>query len=767
MYTEYTLNAGREDTMQVESHEDAHESEIPSLNESPCPSEASTSSSPSRRSDEVDDPKTVFLGGVPQDLDEPKIAELMSRFGSVEHVHLMRHTRKKSGEKKSDDFHPSHRGFCFVRFGTEEEAVKALEAGTLSAGEGESAMRIGEAEKGKARRSSNSGSASSGDQHSQEYRPGTVHAVAAAAAAAAAPYDPYAYYPHPGPVGYYDPYDPYTAQYAAQVHYAQAAQYAHAMQQAQHARYAAAMHSSLYGITPPASPTAARGGRWSPQRSPRGMGSAALRERQVFVGGLPRLTTESDMFRFFSCYGQIDDVKLVLDPRTGMSKRFGFITFADVANAEELKAKKVVNFGKGFMVNVGSVKKNQGAAASNDESESGSSQQMFKLGSESSADDLAAEMQSMVMEDDTSESQLGSSLTSSNSGSVLTTPRNSGNLDGKFTVSESPVSTLRGGGVQSGRIVMISKEINYTKASFIATDGGEFLRRIMDETGALVRIRVRRSKRTRRLAIEVRGETRVVDETWAKIDAEVELRSANSAPGGVGLQPDSRSSSIDPGSIDEELDEECQDATFLSLSPTAMDGFARPSPPRVRTKLTFEGAALAPPTSPTLMRSTSLPTPSASEMPMSPVKRALGRLRRLSDASDTSMTSDSSAPKRHSYDGGSRPPDSAVVAVEGIGVGTDADELHDFFSSFGNVLNTEVTVKLPNRDGDTKPSTPTAPVAFAFVQFEDCSTAREVKSQRNFVFNGQAIEVSSPDRYLTYQSSRNAHVPDRSKITPA
>ena len=497
-----------------------------------------------------------------------------------------------------------------------------------------------------------------------------------------------------------------------------------------------------------------------------GMGSAALRERQVFVGGLPRLSTESDMFRFFSSYGQIDDVILVLDSRTGMSKRFGFITFADVATAEELKAKKVVNFGKGFMVNVGGVKKNQGTAASNDESESGSSQQMFKLGSESSADDLAAEMQSMVMEDDASESQLGSSLASSNSGSVLTTPRNSGNLDGKSTVSESPVSTLRGGGVQSGRIVMISKEINYTRASFIATDGGEFLRKIMDETGALVRIRVRRSKRTRRLAIEVRGETHVVDETWAKIDAEVELRSANSAPGGVGLQPDSRSSSIDPGSIDEELDEGCQDATFLSLSPTAMDGFARP-PPRVRTKLTFEGATLAPPTSPTLMRSTSLPTPSASEMPMSPVKRALGRLRRLSDASDTSMTSDSSAPKRHSYDGGSRLPDSAVVAVEGIGVGTDADELHDFFSSFGNVLNTEVTVKLPNKDGDTKPSTPTAPVAFAFVQFEDCSTAREVKSQRNFVFNGQAIEVSSPDRYLTYQSSRNAHVPDRSKSIPA
>jgi hypothetical protein len=313
---------------------------------------------------------------------------------------------------------------------------------------------------------------------------------------------------------------------------------------------------------------------------------------------------------------------------------------------------------------------------------------------------------------------------------------------------------------------MVTKDINYTKASFLVTDGGEFLRKIMDETGALVRTKARKNKRSRKLSIEVRGETRVVDNTWAKIDAEIELRSSSAHHGG--LQPDSRSSSIGQGSIDEELDEEYQDATFLSLSPPAIGGFAGRSPPKVRTKLRFEGSTLAPPSSPILMRSTSLPTPSSSETPMSPVKRALGRLRRLSDASDTSMASDSSAPKRHSYDGGTRAPESAVVAVEGIGVGTDADELHDFFSSFGNVLNTEVTVKLPNKDGATKPSTPTGPVAFAFVQFEDCKTAREVRSQRNFVFNGQAIEVSSPDRYLTYQSSRNHQIPDRSLTgTPA
>ena len=133
--------------------------------------------------------------------------------------------------------------------------------------------------------------------------------------------------------------------------------------------------------------------------------------RQVFVGGLPRLTTESELFRFFSTYGQVDDVKIVLDAQTGLSKRFGFITFAERAAAEELKAKKVVNFRKGFMLNVGSAKKNHGTSASKDTSDAGSSQHV--LGSESSADDLAAEMQSMAMEDDASESQFGSSLTSS------------------------------------------------------------------------------------------------------------------------------------------------------------------------------------------------------------------------------------------------------------------------------------------------------------------------------------------------------------------
>ena len=254
--------------MQVESHEGAHESEIPSLNESPCPSEASSSSSPSRRSDEVDDPKTVFLGGVPQDSTSQRLRS-SGRDLPVEHVPgCETHAQEVRGEEIRR-FPPVTPGLLLRALGTERRRSRPWRLGVER--RRKSAMRT----VGRRRR------VRRGDRQTREACPrwtntrkstcpGTVHAVAAAAAAAAAPYDPYAYYPHPGPVGYYDPYDPCIAQYAAQVHYAQAAQYAHAMQQAQHAHYAAAMHSSLYGITPPASPTAALGGRWSPSRSPGG-----------------------------------------------------------------------------------------------------------------------------------------------------------------------------------------------------------------------------------------------------------------------------------------------------------------------------------------------------------------------------------------------------------------------------------------------------------------------------------------------------------------
>ena len=197
-----------------------------------------------------------------------------------------------------------------------------------------------EAEKGKARRSSNSGSVSSGDQHPQEYCPGTVHAVAAAAAAAAAPYDPYAYYPHPGPV------DTTTRTTRTRLSTRRRCTTPRRLS----TRTRCSRHNTP---TTQLRCTVActvsrlrhlrrrRGAEGGVHRGLRGDGFCRMcAERQVFVGGLPRLSTESDMFRFFSSHGQIDDVKLVLDSRTGMSKRFGFITFADVATRRSSRRKR-------------------------------------------------------------------------------------------------------------------------------------------------------------------------------------------------------------------------------------------------------------------------------------------------------------------------------------------------------------------------------------------------------------------------------------------
>ena len=128
--------------MQVESHADAHESEIPSLNESPCPSEASHL---------VVAVPALRRGGRPQDgfpgwsAAGPRRAK---DCGAHVEIRLCgarapdaTHAQEVRG-RRNQTISTRHRGFCFgVRFGTEEEAVKALEAGALSAGEGESAMR--------------------------------------------------------------------------------------------------------------------------------------------------------------------------------------------------------------------------------------------------------------------------------------------------------------------------------------------------------------------------------------------------------------------------------------------------------------------------------------------------------------------------------------------------------------------------------------------------------------------------------------------------
>ena len=60
-----------------------------------------------------------------------------------------------------------------------------------------------------------------------------------------------------------------------------------------------------------------------------------MSQSKIYVGNLPYSTTEDALRSFFSQYGSIEEVKLIVDFGTGRSKGFGFITFANAEACEK------------------------------------------------------------------------------------------------------------------------------------------------------------------------------------------------------------------------------------------------------------------------------------------------------------------------------------------------------------------------------------------------------------------------------------------------
>lgn len=74
----------------------------------------------------------------------------------------------------------------------------------------------------------------------------------------------------------------------------------------------------------------------------RGMRSAgdikADQDKKLFVGGLHHSTTESQLREFYSQWGEITDVVVMKDQRTGKSRGFGFVTFAESSSVDAAQA---------------------------------------------------------------------------------------------------------------------------------------------------------------------------------------------------------------------------------------------------------------------------------------------------------------------------------------------------------------------------------------------------------------------------------------------
>ncbi|XP_030627925.1 protein boule-like [Chanos chanos] len=56
---------------------------------------------------------------------------------------------------------------------------------------------------------------------------------------------------------------------------------------------------------------------------------------RIFVGGIDNKTNENDLRRFFSQYGTVKEVKIVID-RAGVSKGYGFVTFETPEDAQKI-----------------------------------------------------------------------------------------------------------------------------------------------------------------------------------------------------------------------------------------------------------------------------------------------------------------------------------------------------------------------------------------------------------------------------------------------
>ena len=56
--------------------------------------------------------------------------------------------------------------------------------------------------------------------------------------------------------------------------------------------------------------------------------------KKIFVGGLSWDTNEESLRRAFESFGEITEVKIIIDGDTGRSRGFGFITFVHDEDAK-------------------------------------------------------------------------------------------------------------------------------------------------------------------------------------------------------------------------------------------------------------------------------------------------------------------------------------------------------------------------------------------------------------------------------------------------
>lgn len=59
-----------------------------------------------------------------------------------------------------------------------------------------------------------------------------------------------------------------------------------------------------------------------------------MQQNKLFVGNLPFSANENDLQIAFEQFGEIDEIRVIIDRETGRSRGFAFVTFADKEAAD-------------------------------------------------------------------------------------------------------------------------------------------------------------------------------------------------------------------------------------------------------------------------------------------------------------------------------------------------------------------------------------------------------------------------------------------------
>ncbi|CAM3449270.1 RNA recognition motif domain-containing protein [Parendozoicomonas haliclonae] len=60
-----------------------------------------------------------------------------------------------------------------------------------------------------------------------------------------------------------------------------------------------------------------------------------MAQNKLFIGNLSFRATEEELNEVFGQYGELEEVKIILDRETGRSRGFAFVTFVDEASAQD------------------------------------------------------------------------------------------------------------------------------------------------------------------------------------------------------------------------------------------------------------------------------------------------------------------------------------------------------------------------------------------------------------------------------------------------